>query len=382
METRREITYYTCDVFTEERFGGNQLAVIPDASALDGATMQKIANEFNFSETTFVTPPLGEGDFRVRIFTPREELPFAGHPTLGSAFVLAACGAFEVGDISPEGSKVVLLETGAGVIPVEVFGFHSGSPAGPPQAGPQVAPPQMGPSQAASPQAGSPQAGPQAAPLQMGPAFMRLTRSDIPAPQEISLSNGELARLLGLSEADIGSGGPFGFGGPGRQGGAKGELRAAKIFCGTELLMAPLQSAEAVDAALVNMEAYRCGIPQQGIRGIYVFAPQKQSSQKGNSFYARLFAPELGIGEDPATGAAAAALGRYLAHFEPQILAGSGDLGAASENYQGFEGYIDQGVKMGRASRLEFRVSGDPQGTIRVQVGGSAVMLCRGTLFV
>lgn len=84
--------FYTCDVFTGTRFGGNPLAVLPDAEGLSGAQMQQIAREFNFSETSFVLPP-GQGFTRqVRIFTPLEEIPFAGHPNIGTAFVLAATG--------------------------------------------------------------------------------------------------------------------------------------------------------------------------------------------------------------------------------------------------------------------------------------------------
>ena len=85
--------FHTVDVFTDRAFGGNPLAVFPDARGLPAATMQAIAREFNLSETTFVLPPeTPDGTRRVRIFTPTAELPFAGHPTLGTAFVLAAIG--------------------------------------------------------------------------------------------------------------------------------------------------------------------------------------------------------------------------------------------------------------------------------------------------
>jgi trans-2,3-dihydro-3-hydroxyanthranilate isomerase len=85
--------YLTCDVFTGRRFGGNQLAVIPDAAGLDGAAMQRLAAEFNYSETTFVLPPDDPANLaRVRIFTPKAEMPFAGHPTVGTALVLAWLG--------------------------------------------------------------------------------------------------------------------------------------------------------------------------------------------------------------------------------------------------------------------------------------------------
>lgn len=82
--------FVIADVFTEERFGGNQLAVFTDGAGLDSATMQSIAREMNYSETTFLLPAEGQGDYRVRIFTPGQELPFAGHPLVGSAYVVVA----------------------------------------------------------------------------------------------------------------------------------------------------------------------------------------------------------------------------------------------------------------------------------------------------
>ena len=89
----KDFCYYTCDVFTARMFSGNPLAVLTDARGLDDQTMQSIAREFNFSETTFVTPPADKRNTaRVRIFTPSRELPFAGHPTVGTAFVLASTG--------------------------------------------------------------------------------------------------------------------------------------------------------------------------------------------------------------------------------------------------------------------------------------------------
>ncbi len=102
------------DVFTRERFGGNPLAVIPDASDLAEADLQRIAREFNYSETTFVFPPLSqENDARVRIFTPTQEVPFAGHPTIGTAVAL-----FQVGLIG----ATAVFELGVGPIPVRTDG--------------------------------------------------------------------------------------------------------------------------------------------------------------------------------------------------------------------------------------------------------------------
>ena len=108
--------YVVCDVFTETPLQGNQLAVFTDARGLDEAAMQALALEIGFSETAFVLPPEAGGHARARFFTPGYELPFAGHPTLGTAFVLAA----------PLQLDVIALETGSGTVPVELERDESG----------------------------------------------------------------------------------------------------------------------------------------------------------------------------------------------------------------------------------------------------------------
>jgi trans-2,3-dihydro-3-hydroxyanthranilate isomerase len=108
--------YYTCDVFTDTRFGGNQLAVLPQAVGLSTQQMQQIAREFNFSETTFVFPSKAGHTRHVRIFTPAREIPFAGHPNVGTAFVLATAGEF--GEI--KSSLTVTFEEQSGLVPVTI----------------------------------------------------------------------------------------------------------------------------------------------------------------------------------------------------------------------------------------------------------------------
>ena len=110
------VRFLTCDVFTDRRFGGNQLAVFPDASELNDTQMQQIAREFNFSETTFVLPSTTGCTRRVRIFTPTAEIPFAGHPNVGTAFVLATIA--ELGEIAPK--TTVTFEEKAGKVPVVI----------------------------------------------------------------------------------------------------------------------------------------------------------------------------------------------------------------------------------------------------------------------
>src|SRR6185503_19400861 len=108
--------YYICDVFTQTRFGGNQLAVLPEAGGLSDRQMQQIAREFNFSESAFVLPAEQGHARRVRIFTPTAEIPFAGHPNIGTAFVLATTGA--LGPI--DASLTVTFEEKAGLVPIKI----------------------------------------------------------------------------------------------------------------------------------------------------------------------------------------------------------------------------------------------------------------------
>ena len=117
-----EYRYYICDVFTDRRFGGNQLAVLPEADGLSDRQMQQIAREFNFSESTFVFPPEEGHTRRVRIFTPSIEVPFAGHPNIGTAFALASTGEF--GPI--EGSVTVTFEEKAGLVPIAIHNRDGG----------------------------------------------------------------------------------------------------------------------------------------------------------------------------------------------------------------------------------------------------------------
>lgn len=112
-----EYRYCTCDVFTRERFGGNPLAMVPDARGLDTGEMQALAREFNYSETTFVFPAEGDHTRAVRIFTPTVEVPFAGHPNVGTAFMLA-----ELGEVAcAANDAVVRFEEKAGIVPVRIL---------------------------------------------------------------------------------------------------------------------------------------------------------------------------------------------------------------------------------------------------------------------
>ncbi len=113
----KQYKFYICDVFTDKLFGGNQLAVLPDARGLSTEKMQQIAREFNFSESTFVFPAEAGNTRKVRIFTPANEVPFAGHPNIGTASVMASIGEF--GEIT-ESSEIVFEEK-AGLVPIKLM---------------------------------------------------------------------------------------------------------------------------------------------------------------------------------------------------------------------------------------------------------------------
>src|SRR5438046_10155880 len=106
----RTLRYVVADVFTDTPLEGNQLAVFTDGRDVDDETMQRLALELKFSETVFVLPTEADADVRIRIFTPAAEIPFAGHPTLGTAFVLGL----------PLQKTMIRIETGNGVVPVEL----------------------------------------------------------------------------------------------------------------------------------------------------------------------------------------------------------------------------------------------------------------------
>ncbi|HYD06843.1 MAG TPA: PhzF family phenazine biosynthesis protein, partial [Reyranella sp.] len=112
-----KVPFQTVDVFTDRKFGGNPLAVIPDAEGLTSEQMQSIAAEFNLAETTFVLPPKDPNNTaHVRIFTPKSEMPFAGHPNVGTAFVLARMG--RVSD------DRLVFEEKAGLVPLDLTREH------------------------------------------------------------------------------------------------------------------------------------------------------------------------------------------------------------------------------------------------------------------
>ncbi len=247
--------YYTADVFTDRVFGGNQLAVFPDARGIDDVRMQAIAREFNFSETTFVLPPDDRKNTRrVRIFTPGAEIPFAGHPTVGTAHVLAAIGEIP---LSGETTKVV-FEEGVGPVPVTI---HSKA---------------------------------------NNPVFAQLSVAKLPEVGPPPPAAARLAAMLSLDEDDL----------------AGPEMPPEAITCGLRYLIIPLASRDAVARARLRVDVWEKTLRGYWTEDIYFFALDPEL--EGSDVHARMFAPGYGIAEDPATGSAAATLGGYLAMRNPR----------------------------------------------------------------
>jgi trans-2,3-dihydro-3-hydroxyanthranilate isomerase len=240
--------FVTADVFTEQLFGGNPLAVLPDARGLDDAQMQKIAREFNLSETVFVLPPAAPAHTRrLRIFTPATEVPFAGHPTVGTALVLA-----RLGEVPLQGATTrIVFEEGAGPVPVTI-GARDG--------------------QAAFAQLSAPRA-PEI--LQERPAAL-------------------VASALSLAPSDLVT--------------AQGLPRVAS--CGLPFLLVRLTNREALARARLNRSVWARHL--EGTDAAHLFLFTDDTGDDEHDFRARMFAPGGGVEEDPATGSAAAALGGWL----------------------------------------------------------------------
>jgi trans-2,3-dihydro-3-hydroxyanthranilate isomerase len=250
-----QIGYLTLDVFTDVIFGGNPLAVIPDARGLDGEQMRAIAREFNYSETTFVLPPGDPANTaRVRIFTPAGEVPFAGHPNVGTAFALARQGTlFD----RPVG-RTLVFEEHAGPVRCEIIG-PQGSPEGARIAAPR--------------------------PLSLG--FE-------PEPALV-------AACIGLEAPAV------------RTGTHLPQVASVGLpFVMAELHnLGQLAAAQPDAAAFARAEAAHAEPDAPFSLMLYVRTGPGR-------LQARMFAPLHGVTEDPATGSAAAALGAFLARLGPE----------------------------------------------------------------
>jgi trans-2,3-dihydro-3-hydroxyanthranilate isomerase len=290
--------YRVLDVFTEVAYGGNPLAVLLEAEGLTEVQMQRIAREFNLSETVFVRPPRNRGEtHRLRIFTPARELPFAGHPTVGAALALAEEGWAEDEFVFGEGIGPVRVSLRQHKQRRSAWLWAAKLP-------------ELGPN---------------------------------PPPVDA------LAALVSLRPTDI----------------LAGQWGPAAVSAGIPYLVIPVRDAATLARAELDLNRWREILKDWWADQVYVVAPA--DGPQGTHYRARMFAPSLGFLEDPATGAAAAALPGWLV---PRLGAKDGVLTAT----------IEQGVEMGRPSTLMIEVELSGGLITAVRVGGTAVPVAEGTI--
>ncbi|HTU81015.1 MAG TPA: PhzF family phenazine biosynthesis protein [Candidatus Acidoferrales bacterium] len=295
----RNRAYLVLDVFTDTRLAGNPLAIFPDGDGIGDDEMQKIAAEFNLSETVFLLPPATRrAAGRARIFTPRRELDFAGHPTIGSAYVLRQQG---------ESSSSFFIEERVGLVHVDVDAVSEKTP------------------------------------------MFWLTTPPIAFYE--TLDRPACAALLGLPEADLAPAAPPQF-----------------VSAGNPFLFVQLRSPDAVDRAELQPSLLSKAAGSVDSVGTFVFARKYPESELSFDVYARMFAPQTGIAEDPATGSATGPLAAYMLRY--------GELPSRD-----LEFVSEQGVKMGRRSVLYVRVS-HRGGDAAIRVGGTVAVVAEGTFFL
>jgi trans-2,3-dihydro-3-hydroxyanthranilate isomerase len=337
--------YLQYDVFTDQPLTGNQLAVFTDSRGLDISTMQWIAREMNFPESTFILPVEWAGtDVRMRIFTPATEMPVAGHPTIGSTFALA-----DTGVIAP-GTPRFIFQLNIGPTPVDLEWTDGRL------------------------------------------SFAWMTQPN-PVFGPVAESRMLVADALSLKPDDLMPDAPI-----------------QEVSCGVPFLYVPLRDPATVDRAISDGSAFRRLAKATGIElPIFLFALDEDGgrapARPPTAVYSRMFAPEFGITEDPATGIASGPLGAYLVHHglvdvgpPDRLRQGSGESAKASATAEGghHETRVDivsrQGVAMGRPSRIHISI-GVAEGTdVRhatdgpvindVKVGGQAVLVARGEFLV
>ena len=296
-----ELKYFILDVFTKEAFGGNQLAVYPEATGVPEEVLQRIANEMNLSETTFVYPPTQDGcDYKVRIFTPGQELPMAGHPTLGTSYVLA-----QNQDLTGKSEILLTLEEGVGPIPVDIK-VEQGKP---------------------------------------GLITMQQPNPKISDPFEDRMA---IAQLLSLNQEDLVE-----------------DLPVQVLDCGVPYMIVPVKDLNSVRAIKYRLDIYDKLYQDYKIPFTLIYTLETEEAQ--NDVHCRMFAPEAGILEDPATGSAHGPLGSYLALYN---ILGEGNIQFISE----------QGYELGRPSQLEVAIEKSDNSISKVLVGGYCVLMGEGKL--
>ena len=293
------------DVFTERAFGGNPLAVVVDADRLTSSDRQAIAREFNLSETVFVTAATSPGHTaRIRIFTPTRELPFAGHPTVGTAVLLAE---LRMPLDNGERDAIIALEEEIGSVRVGVR-LRSGAAA----------------------------YGEFDAPKSTGQP------ETLAEPEEISAAVGLISTEIGFENH-------------------KPTLIRGK----TTFAFVPVTNLEAMAKTKVAPQHWGRALTDRGVHGVFLYT--RQCVRVQSAFHARMFAPDLGVTEDPATGSACAEFAHVINHFD-----------ALPDGTH--KRFIEQGIEMGRPSAIALTMTAFRGKLDAVRIGGHAVRVAEGIL--
>lgn len=294
------------DVFTDQSLAGNQLAVVLDSQGLDDARMQAIAAEFGFSETTFLRPAMNPGHTAaLRIFTPRNELPFAGHPTVGSAIVAALDNGMDA-----VGQGIVVLEEQVGAVRCAVR-FSDDQ------------------------------------------AYAEFDLPVIAKPVATGTTTEAAAAALGLNVAEIGF-----------------ENHTITAFDGgVPYTLVPVRNLSVAQKAVptTDMELWRAAFGTGSHNCAYAYC--RETVNAASDFHARMYGPDVGIVEDPATGSAAASFAGAIMAFDQPV--------------DGVHPVVlEQGIEMGRPSFISLEIDVENGAMTGGRIGGQTVVVARGRLTV
>lgn len=296
---KKSSTYHLLDVFTDKKFSGNQLAVFPDSREIPEHMMQSIATEFNISETVYLFPAESDGSFNMRIFTPGQELPTAGHPTVGSAYYVAT-------HLNPTDSKsgTIVFNQKVGAVEVDLH-------------------------------------------FEDEKLVSAVMSQPLPQFLEIINEREEISTLLSLGTSEL------------------ADTPIQKVSCGVPYILVPIKNLKAVQEIQFRLDVWNR--LKEKLNHCFIYAFTTETELPNSGVHGRMFAPEGGILEDPATGSANGPLGCYLNHYN--LLSGP------FQSEQGFE--------MGRPSLIQVEIVENEQGEIsQVLVGGNAVSVGIGEFYI
>src|SRR5262245_44182414 len=299
--------YFIYDVFTDAVLTGNPLAVVLDAGGLDTSAMQRIAGEFNLSETVFVMPPENKlHRARLRIFTPANEMPFAGHPTVGAAIALAE-EARSLNATAETG--IFVLEENVGPVRCAVSNGKTAS-------------------------------------------FAELDLPRLPTQVAFPALPEAVGAALGLGAHEIGF----------------ENHRIGAWSAGAAYVTVPVRGLKEAAKASMNTDLWLGLAPVVGGQVVSPYIYCRDTVSHECTFHARMFAPYDGIIEDPATGSAVATLAGAIMTFDQPVDGPS-------------QFWVEQGIEMGRPSRIRLEIDVAPRTMTAARIGGNAVKVAEGTLF-